>query len=164
MAQFLASLTATQIVDGLSSGELALDDVVTALRNQHQAVNGDINAFEFTAGQIGGGSPGRLHGLPVTVKDQISVAGMPISYGLDRAGRKTPAEAAPVVQGFLDAGANVWGKTTLPPYAMDFQTFNARIGKTCNPWNTEYTAGGSSGGGAAAVATGMSYLLSLIHI
>lgn len=158
MTQSLASLTATQIVAGLSSGELLLDDVVAALRSHHRMVNGDINAFEFTAPQNCGVTAGQLHGLPITVKDQIAVAGMPISYGLDRAGRKTPAETAPVVLGFLDAGANVWGKTTLPPYAMDFQTFNNRIGKTCNPWNTDYTAGGSSGGGAAAVATGMSYL------
>ena len=111
MTQSLASITATQIVAGLSSGELLLDDVVAALRSHHRMLNGDINAFEFTAPQNCGVTAGQLHGLPITVKDQIAVAGMPISYGLDRAGRKTPAESAPVVQGFLDAGANVWGKT-----------------------------------------------------
>ncbi len=158
MSQSLASLHATRIVARLSSGELALNDVVAALRSQHQAVNGDINAFEFTTDQDCQANTSPLKGLPITVKDQITVAGMPLGYGLDRAARKIPQDTAPVVQRFLDAGAHVWGKTTLPPYAMDFQTFNKRIGITRNPWNTSYTAGGSSGGGAAAVATGMSYL------
>lgn len=158
MSQSLVSLQATQIVAGLSSGDLALSDVAAALRAQQQAVNGDINAFDFTTTQGCLANSARLHGLPITVKDQIPVAGIPLNHGLDRTNRKIPNETAPVAQAFLDAGANVWGKTTLPPYAMDFQTFNKRTGITRNPWNLDYTAGGSSGGGAAAVATGMSYL------
>jgi Asp-tRNA(Asn)/Glu-tRNA(Gln) amidotransferase A subunit family amidase len=158
MGKSLVSLQATQVVAGLSSGELALNDVVGALRTQQDAVNGNINAFEFTSDKDCQANAERLHGLPITVKDQITVAGMPLSHGLDRANRKIPTATAPVVQRFLDAGANVLGKTTLPPYAMDFQTFNSRNGVTRNPWNSDCTAGGSSGGGAAAVATGMSYL------
>ncbi len=158
MAQSLASLYATEVVAGLSAGELELDNVVTALRSQHQAANREINAFEFTTDQDCRANSARLRGLPITVKDQITVAGMPTNYGLDHTNRKIVSETAPVIQRFLDAGANVWGKTTLPPYAMDFQTFNARVGITRNPWNTDCTSGGSSGGGAAAVATGMSYL------
>lgn len=158
MPQSLVALSATQITTRLSSGDLSLHDVKAALQAQYAAVNGDINAFEFIEEGANQEATASLHGLPITVKDQIAVAGMTLNSGLDRANRRNPTQTAPIVQRFLDAGATIRGKTTLPPNAMDFQTFNARVGITRNPWNLDLTTGGSSGGGAAAVATGMSYL------
>ena len=101
---------------------------------------------------------GLLHGLPITVKDQIAVAGYPRNFGLDVPAKNECTETASVIQKFIDAGATIIGKTSLPPYALDFQTFNQRTGCTNNPWDTDRTPGGSSGGGAAAVASGMSYI------
>lgn len=158
MSKILAAQTATQIVADLSANTRTLADVHAALREQHQVANTDINAFEFLAEPDNHEVAGPLRGLPITVKDQISVADMPLNHGLDRFSKRPAANTAPVVQRLLDAGARVWGKTTLPPYAMDFQTFNRRTGTTRNPWDPDRTPGGSSGGGAAAVATGMSYL------
>lgn len=158
MPQSLVASSATQIVARLSNGDLSLSDVKAALQAQYEVVNHDVNAFEFIAEDATGEVTAPLYGLPITVKDQISVAGMPLNSGLDRANRRYPSQTAPVVQRLLDAGVIVRGKTTLPPYAMDFQTFNARVGITRNPWNLDLTPGGSSGGGAAAVATGMSFL------
>jgi len=63
-----------------------------------------------------------------------------------------------MVQGLINAGATVIGKTSLPPYAMDFQTRHSKLGFCCNPWSLDFTSGGSSGGGASAVASGMSFL------
>ncbi len=158
MSRSLITCSASRIVAELSSGHLTQEDVVDALTRQREKANGDINAFEFIAPSNHDDCSGPLSGLPITVKDQIAVAGMPLNHGLDRLNRKPPEQTAPVVRQFLNAGAKVHGKTTLPPYAMDFQTFNKRNGPTCNPWNLELTAGGSSGGGAAAVASGMSFL------
>jgi|GEM_PF-785102 len=158
MSQPLIALTATEVVTKLANGEIKLNEVIQALRTQHAAVNQDINAFEFVSAQEFGNSAGPLHGLPITVKDQIAVTGLPLNHGLDRANRRHSSDTAPVIENLQKAGASIFGKTTLPPYAMDFQTFNARVGITRNPWNLNCTAGGSSGGGAASVATGMSFL------
>jgi len=99
-----------------------------------------------------------LNGLPITVKDQIAVAGWPRGFGLERPPRHRDAASAAVVARLQALGAVVTGKTALPPNALDFQTYNRRRGFTGNPHDPQVTAGGSSGGGAAAVASGMSLL------
>ena len=158
MSRTLVTFSASEILDGLSNGDFTSKDVLVALNNQRMVVNDDVNAFEFVAPENHDGRLGPLSGLPITVKDQIAVANMPLNNGSDRLNRQHPKRTASVIDRFVKAGAEVYGKTTLPPYAMDFQTFNKRNGHTRNPWNLELTAGGSSGGGAAAVATGMSFL------
>jgi amidase len=101
---------------------------------------------------------GPLHGLPMTIKDTLEVAGLPATAGAPALKNHRPARSAPAVQRLVDAGAIVFGKTNVPPFAGDVQTFNKLFGTTRNPWNPERTPGGSSGGAAAALAAGLTPL------
>jgi amidase len=105
-----------------------------------------------------GGEDLPLLGLPVTIKEAIDVDGLPTTSGVPRRAEAFPARDAPVVQRIRDAGAVIVGKTNVPPYAGDWQTDNPLFGRTVNPWDPERTPGGSTGGGAAAVAAGLSPL------
>lgn len=102
-----------------------------------------------------GESWGPLHGLPMTIKDSIEVAGMPTTSGAPELREHRPAANAVTVQRLLDAGALVFGKTNLPLYAGDFQSYNEVYGCTGNPWDASRVPGGSSGGSAAALAAGL---------
>ena len=99
----------------------------------------------------GADPPGRLAGLPMTIKDVFDVEFMPASSG-QRRHLKRPAVDAAVVARVRAQGAVIWGKTNVPPNASDWQTFNDVYGATNNPWDRKRTPGGSSGGAAAAVA------------
>ena len=101
---------------------------------------------------------GPLHGLPMTIKDNLEIIGMPTTYGSELYAKYMPEENADVVQSVLDAGAVIFGKTNLPLLAMDTQSFNDVYGQTNNPWDTSRTPGGSSGGAAAALAAGLTGL------
>jgi amidase len=105
-----------------------------------------------------GESWGPLHGLPLTIKDTIEVAGMPTVCGAKALRAHRPTASAPAVQRLVDAGAIVFGKTNVPAFAGDVQTFNPVFGTTRNPWDPERTPGGSSGGSAAALAAGLTPL------
>lgn len=98
---------------------------------------------------------GPLHGLPMTIKDSIETASLVTTSGAPELRDHIPAENAVATQRLVDAGAIILGKTNLPTYATDWQTYNAVYGLTCNPWNLERTVGGSSGGAAAALAAGL---------
>ena len=100
---------------------------------------------------------GALAGLPMTVKDTFDVEGLPASAGLDALRHRRATDAAAVTL-IKRAGGVVWGKTNTPVMAGDWQTFNAVYGTTNNPWDLERTCGGSSGGSAAALATGITAL------
>ena len=102
-----------------------------------------------------GGPVGPLHGLPVGIKDVTPVAGVRTTYGSPLYADHVPAEDAEVVRRLRAAGAVILGKTNTPEFATGANTFNEVFGRTCNPWNLERSAGGSTGGGAAGVATGM---------
>lgn len=104
-----------------------------------------------------GEATGPLAGLPMTVKDTFDVEGMPASSGLDAFLHRRATDAIVVAQA-KRAGAVVWGKTNTPVMAGDWQTFNALYGTTNNPWDVTRTTGGSSGGSAAALATGITAL------
>jgi amidase len=98
---------------------------------------------------------GALHGVPTTIKDSFEVAGMPCTSGAPELAKHVPARHATAVQRLIDAGAIVFGKTNLPLYAADLQSYNAVYGTTCNPWDTTRSPGGSSGGSAAALAASL---------
>ncbi|HPA50893.1 MAG TPA: amidase [Thermoanaerobaculia bacterium] len=102
---------------------------------------------------------GPLHGLPVTVKDSFETADLrTTSGGTPELMAHVPARDATVVARLKAAGAIVFGKTNLSTQAMDIQTYNAAFGTTPNPWDASRTAGGSSGGSAVAMSTGLSAL------
>ena len=102
-----------------------------------------------------GDAVGPLHGLPMTVKDAIEVGGMRSTGGAAALRDHVPAADAPVVARLRRAGAVVMGKTNVPEWSGDIQTYNDVFGVTSNPWDLSRTPGGSSGGPAAAVAAGM---------
>lgn len=104
------------------------------------------------------GEDGQLLGLPLTIKDCIYVKGLPATCGLpERAGVISEADA-PLTTRVRAAGAVIMGKTNLPPFAGDWQSDNPLFGRSNNPWNLAHTPGGSTGGGAAAVAAGLTPL------
>ncbi len=129
----------------------AVNAVVT--QDREAAFGAAARADEQTAA---GGPLGPLHGLPITIKDAIEVAGMRSTGGAAALTGHVPAADAPAVGRLRAAGAVVFGKTNVPQWSGDIQTFNALFGVTRNPWDLERTSGGSSGGPAVAVATGMS--------
>lgn len=101
---------------------------------------------------------GPLHGLPMTIKDSIETAGLRTTSGTKVYEQHVPERDAPAVARLKAAGAIVFGKTNLPAFAMDTQSYNALFGTTNNPWDPARTAGGSSGGAAAALAAGFTPL------
>lgn len=101
---------------------------------------------------------GPLHGLPITIKDSVEVAGMPATSGAPELKDHMPARDAASVAKLREAGAVIFGKTNLPLYAGDFQSYNEVYGTTNNPWDLERGPGGSSGGSAAALAAGLTAL------
>ncbi len=101
---------------------------------------------------------GLLHGLPMTVKDFIDVAGLRSTGGLIEQKNYVPTTNADVVQSLINAGAIVFGKTNVPSRGEDWQSSNDVYGQTNNPWDVTRTPGGSSGGSAAALAAGLTGL------
>jgi amidase len=96
-----------------------------------------------------------LHGLPITIKDAIETAGMRSTGGAIELTDHVPTKDAPAVARLRDAGAIVFGKTNLPRWSGDVQSYNEIFGTTNNPWDLTRVPGGSSGGPAAAVAAGL---------
>lgn len=99
-----------------------------------------------------------LHGLPMTIKDTYEVAGMTATCGLPALAQHRPDTDADPVAALRRVGAIPFGKTNVPVMASDHQSYNPVYGLTRNPWNLERTAGGSSGGAAAALAAGLTPL------
>lgn len=101
---------------------------------------------------------GVLHGVPITVKDTLETEGLLTTAGYKPLKNYIPAQDATVVARLKQAGAIIMGKSNCAEMASDFQSTNELFGRVNNPWNINYTAGGSSGGSAAAVAAGLSPL------
>jgi amidase len=101
---------------------------------------------------------GPLHGVPMTIKDSFMTAGVRTTSGYPRLKDHVPTRDATVVARLKAAGAILLGKTNLPTLTLDLQTNGPLFGRASNPWDETRTPGGSTGGGAAAVASGMSPL------
>jgi len=113
------------------------------------------NARRATAALKRGAALPPLFGVPVAIKDVTPTAGIRTTQGSKLFEDHVPAEDALVVQRLRAAGAIVLGKTNTPEFAFGPNTVNTVFGATRNPWDLSRTAGGSSGGSAAALATGM---------
>jgi len=160
-ADLLAMVSARKI----SALELAEEHI-----RQIEALNPRLNALvDFDAGRVraqaaaldakvdGSTAPrGPLHGLPMTVKSSISVAGHRCETGSLLNRGHVPSEDAIAVQRMRQAGAVVLGVTNCPEFLMAYETGNRLYGRTSNPWDLDRTAGGSSGGESAAIAAGLS--------
>jgi amidase len=106
----------------------------------------------------GRGAPGALLGLPLTLKESINVAGLTTKCGVPEWKGYVSAHDAPAAARTRAAGAVLLGKTNVPPMLADWQSANPVYGRTSNPWDLARTPGGSSGGGAAALAAGLTAL------
>jgi len=100
---------------------------------------------------------GPLHGVPITIKGNIDVAGWPCPAGSLLRKDYVPQHDAPLVARLRAAGAIILGNTNTPEFLMAYESDNLLTGKTSNPWDLSRTAGGSSGGEAAAIASGCSF-------
>ena len=99
-----------------------------------------------------------LLGIPMAVKESLNIAGLPTTWGIPKFKNWTPEEDAVTVARVKAAGAVVLGKTNVPIFLGDWQSYNEIYGTTNNPWDLGRTPGGSSGGSAAALAAGFGSL------
>src|SRR5438552_6227146 len=160
---------ATELAQRIARRQLSSAEVIDAHLARIDAVSPALNAVlrvradEARAAAVltdrrlaSGETVGPLHGVPCTVKENIDMAGLPTTWGVPAlAGAVVPLDA-PVVERMRAAGAIPIGRTNLPDMALRVHTDSSLHGLTRNPWNRERTAGGSSGGEAAALASGMS--------
>ena len=160
--------SASQQAAAIREGRLGSEELLDLFLARIATVDPRVNAVctldveparkrcrEADAATAQGESWGLLHGLPVTIKDAIATAGIRSTGGSTALRDHVPAIDAPSVEVLKAAGAIVFGKTNLPEWSGDWQSFNEMFGTTNNPWALTHTAGGSSGGAAAAVACGM---------
>lgn len=159
------TLTAAQIAEQVRAGELTAVEVFDEALARIEAREGEINAFTKVLAvearaeaRAVDADPGRragaLAGVPIAIKAQLDVAGQVTTFG--GRGNSTPAAAdCELVRRLRAAGAVIIGLTNLPEFGQFPFTESARFGQTMNPAAPQHTAGGSSGGSAAAVASGM---------
>jgi amidase len=119
-----------------------------------ERVRSEARAAE--AAVVAGKNLGPMHGVPISIKSSLDVAGMRCEAGTSLRSGHIASQDAPLVARLRQAGAIVLGVTNTPELLMAWETDNPLYGRTNNPWNLERTAGGSSGGEAAAIAAGMS--------
>jgi amidase len=168
MRNHLCRLSATELVRLIRSKEVSARDVTSAHLARIEAVNPLLNAVVTldadkamaAAGRADeaharGEALGLLHGLPVAHKDLFLTRGMRTTFGSPIFERFIPAQDSIVVERQRRAGAITLGKTNTPEFGAGSQTFNTVFGSTRNPYDPSKTCGGSSGGAAVALATGM---------
>ena len=155
----LAARVAARVVSAEEVVSAALDrigrhnPVVNAVVTLSPRALDDARAIDRRLAR--GEDPGPLAGVPVGIKDMTAVAGLRTTYGSPLYADHVPGEDALVVRRLRAAGAVVVGKTNTPEFAAGANTFNEVFGATHNPWDPALSAGGSTGGGAAGLATGM---------
>jgi amidase len=158
--------TATDLIQALTSREISARELLDAAIKRIEALDTKINAVvvhdfdraraaaEAADAALDHGERRPLLGLPMTVKEQFNVAGLPTTWGQPQFRDWRPGADALAVQRLKAAGAIIIGKTNVPVRLADWQSYNEVYGTTNNPWNPERTPGGSSGGAAAALAAG----------
>ena len=159
--------TASEIARKVNDREVSPVEVIQAALERISQLNPRLNAIvtlnehalddaralerRLQAGE----KAGSLAGVPVGIKDVTQVAGMRTTFGSPLYKDYIPTEDALIVQRLRSADAIILGKTNTPEFAAGGNTWNDVFGRTRNPWNPARSAGGSTGGGAAALATGM---------
>jgi Asp-tRNA(Asn)/Glu-tRNA(Gln) amidotransferase A subunit family amidase len=159
----------SRIAKTIRSKEISPCEVVDAHLRRADELHPRLNAFvhideagarkQAQASQrsvLSGDALGPLHGVPLTIKSSIDVTDWPCGAGSLLRKENQPSNDAVLVRRLRKAGAILLGNTNTPEFLMAYETDNRLSGKTSNPWNTEYSSGGSSGGEAAAIASGCS--------
>ena len=159
---------AKELVNKIKSKEISSVELLEAYLKQVEKVNPKINAVVVLDAERAlekakkadqtKNKTGLLFGLPMTIKDAFEVEGIVSTGGNPAWKDNIPNKNAEAVQRLVDEGAIIFGKTNVPFLSADLQSFNALYGTTNNPWDIERTPGGSSGGSAAALASGMTPL------
>jgi amidase len=158
-----------ELADALRAGRVSSEEVVRACLDRIAAVNPKLNAVvqlrreaALAEARAADRTPrekrGRLHGVPVTIKDSLDTAGIISTGGTKGRAGFVPESDATVVARLRSAGAIVVGKTNTPDLTLAFETNNLVYGRTSNPYDVTRTCGGSSGGAAAIIAAGASPL------
>jgi amidase len=163
--------SATELARAIRAKEITSEEVVEAYLDRIEKVNPKLNAVvqltadaartqarEADAALARGLIKGPLHGVPITIKDNIETAGVICTAGTKGRASFVPTQDATVVARMRAAGAIVLGKTNLPELALAFESDNLIYGRTNNPYDLSRTPGGSSGGEASIIAAGGSPL------
>ncbi|MGH7073333.1 MAG: amidase family protein, partial [Stellaceae bacterium] len=158
--------SALTMADQLDRGDVSAVELVDAAIARIERLDGPINAVvvrDFDQARDAAkaadrrraqGEQAPLLGVPMTVKESYNVVGLPTSWGFTEFKDNIATEDAATVARMKQAGAVIIGKTNVPVALADWQSFNDIYGLTRNPWNLDYSPGGSSGGSAAALAAG----------
>ncbi len=167
----IAFSTATSLCAELAERRLGCVELLEHYLNRVDSFNQGINAIVVTDVERAraraaaadealarGESWGPLHGLPMTLKESFDIEGLPTTWGVPALKDSAAPRNAVQVDRLLNAGAVIFGKTNVPLLLADFQSYNEVYGTTNNPWDHGRTPGGSSGGSAAALASGMTGL------
>ncbi|WP_164658577.1 amidase [Tropicibacter sp. Alg240-R139] len=161
----VSQVSATELVADLRGGRLSAAQMMQATLDRISAVNGQVNAIVAlrdadalmreaeAADQVKERGP--LHGLPIAVKDLVNVAGIASTSGSPSLKDFVPEKDDELARRLRAAGAILIGKTNTPEFGLGSHTFNPVYGATCNPYDASRSCGGSSGGAAVALATGM---------
>lgn len=160
--------TANDLAQLIKNGDVSSQEVVQAHLDRIDSINNYVNAITVNLGETAmiaavkadavlaeNGQVGPLHGVPFTIKENIDCVGSATTNGIAVFSDSMPSEDAPVVARMKAAGAIPIGRTNMPEMGLRLSTDNPLRGRTINPWHPTLTAGGSSGGDAAAIATGM---------
>lgn len=157
----LNRLTLRQMCDGIRDKRISAVELVEAHLAEIERSDPQLHAFvttfaaEARAGALGADTSehkGLLHGIPVTVKDSFDIRDLPTLCGsTSRLQHRAPADSS-AVRKLREAGAIILGKTNCPEFLVNYETDNAITGWTANPHDLSRSAGGSSGGEAAAIA------------
>src|SRR5215470_5339771 len=161
--------TISEVTAAIRTKKISPVEIVEAHLSHVESLQPKLNAFVHLdaagalkqaraaeAAILRGDSLGPLHCIPLTVKSCIDVAGWPCPAGSLLRKDYVPRADAPLVSRLKAAGAILVGNTNTPEFLMAYETNNILSGKTSNPWNLEYSAGGSSGGESAAITSGCS--------
>lgn len=163
----LCALSAVDAVDALAKGDVSpsemLDAALTRIAEVEPAINAlptlcEDRARDRIASLDRAGAATWLHGLPIAIKDLTPVAGVRTTFGTKGLADFVPEESDPIVEIMEDRGCVVIAKSNTPEMGAGANTFNEVFGRTRNPWDTRLNPGGSSGGAAAALATGEIWL------
>ena len=160
--------SARELTAWVRSGEISARELLEVHLDRIEAVNPGLNAIvtlvpeqarawaaEADERQARGEELGPLHGLPIAHKDLVMTAGIRSTSGSRLLADHVPDHDDLIVQRLRAAGAITLGKTNVPEFGAGSQTYNEVFGETLNPWDTHLTCGGSSGGAAVALASGM---------
>jgi amidase len=162
--------TATQMLAALRAKDVSSVELVQMHLDRIAKIDGGLNAIPVRTPEraleaarradaaIAKGQTGALLGLPMTLKESTQTADLPQSAGILELKDYRPAADGPIATRVFAAGACLLGKTNIPARLQDWQADSPVYGRTNNPWDLGRTPGGSTGGGAAALATGMTPL------